>query len=108
LGLQVRDNGRKTFTLDYTSEGRRRRYFIGKPQLEHAGGPRKSQALTLTPALISKVWDERWACRDILKGSFQPHRAVSGPTAYGHLRMLRPTRRNVRIGSGASVPTAPA
>ena len=50
--LQVRDNGRKTFTLDYTSEGRRRRYFIGKPQLEHAGGPRKSQALTLTLALL--------------------------------------------------------
>lgn len=29
FGLQVRDNGRKTFTLDYTFEGRRRRYFIG-------------------------------------------------------------------------------
>lgn len=29
FGLQVRDNGRKTFTLDYTVEGRRRRYFIG-------------------------------------------------------------------------------
>ncbi len=28
-GLQVRTNGRKTFTLDYTFEGRRRRYFIG-------------------------------------------------------------------------------
>ncbi len=28
-GLQVRDNGRKTFTLDYTFEGRRRRYLIG-------------------------------------------------------------------------------
>jgi hypothetical protein len=29
FGLQVRDNGRKTFTLDYTFEGRRRGYFIG-------------------------------------------------------------------------------
>lgn len=29
FGLQVRENGRKTFTLDYTFEGRRRRYFIG-------------------------------------------------------------------------------
>lgn len=29
FGLQVRDNGRKTFTLDYTFEARRRRYFIG-------------------------------------------------------------------------------
>jgi hypothetical protein len=26
---QVGDNGRKTFTLDYTFEERRRRYFIG-------------------------------------------------------------------------------
>ena len=29
FGLQVRDNGRKTFTLDYAFEARRRRYFIG-------------------------------------------------------------------------------
>lgn len=29
FGLQVRDIRRKTFTLDYTFEGRRRRYFIG-------------------------------------------------------------------------------
>ena len=29
FGLQVRDNGRKTFTLDYSFEGRRRRYFVG-------------------------------------------------------------------------------
>jgi hypothetical protein len=29
FGLQVRDNGRKTLTLDYTFEGRCRRYFIG-------------------------------------------------------------------------------
>ena len=29
FGLQPRDNGRKTFTLDYAFEGRRRRYFIG-------------------------------------------------------------------------------
>ena len=28
FGLQVRDNGRKTFTLDYTFEVGRRRYFI--------------------------------------------------------------------------------
>jgi hypothetical protein len=27
--LKVRDHGRKAFTLDYTFEGRRRRYFIG-------------------------------------------------------------------------------
>lgn len=29
FGLQVRRNGRKTFTLDYTFEARRRRYYIG-------------------------------------------------------------------------------
>jgi hypothetical protein len=29
FGVQVRQNGRKTFTLDYTFEARRRRYFIG-------------------------------------------------------------------------------
>jgi integrase len=29
FGIQVRANGRKSFTLDYTFEGRRRRYFIG-------------------------------------------------------------------------------
>ena len=29
FGLQLRDNGRKTFTLDYTVEGRRQRTFIG-------------------------------------------------------------------------------
>lgn len=29
FGLQVRQNGRKTFTLDYTFEARRRRYYIG-------------------------------------------------------------------------------
>lgn len=28
FGFQVHSNGRKTFTLDYTFEGRRRRYFI--------------------------------------------------------------------------------
>ncbi len=27
FGLQVRDSGRKTFTLDYTFEGRRRRTY---------------------------------------------------------------------------------
>jgi hypothetical protein len=29
FGFQVRDDGRKTLTLDYTFEGRRRRYLIG-------------------------------------------------------------------------------
>jgi hypothetical protein len=29
FGLQVRDNGRMSFTLDYTYDGRQRRYFIG-------------------------------------------------------------------------------
>ncbi len=29
FGVQVRQNGRKTFTLDYSFEARRRRYFIG-------------------------------------------------------------------------------
>jgi integrase len=29
FGLQVRGNGRKSFTLDYTFEARRRRFFIG-------------------------------------------------------------------------------
>jgi len=28
FGLQVRDNGRRTFTLDYTFEGRCQSYFI--------------------------------------------------------------------------------
>ena len=45
FGLQVRDNGRKTFTLDYTSEGRGRRYFIGDfPALECRRGSRQDQA----------------------------------------------------------------
>jgi hypothetical protein len=49
FGLQVRDNGRKTFTLDYTVEGRRRRYFISDhpawsvqaalDTFEHSEGP---------------------------------------------------------------------
>jgi len=30
FGLQVRRNGRKTFTLDYTVEGRRRRYTVAR------------------------------------------------------------------------------
>ncbi len=29
FGVQVRGTGRKTFTLDYAFEGRRRRLFIG-------------------------------------------------------------------------------
>jgi hypothetical protein len=29
FGLQVRPNGRKSFTLDYVIDGRRRRIFIG-------------------------------------------------------------------------------
>jgi hypothetical protein len=29
FGIQVRQTGRKSFTLDYTFEGRRRRFFIG-------------------------------------------------------------------------------
>jgi integrase len=29
FGVQVRETGRKSFTLDYTFEGRRRRFFIG-------------------------------------------------------------------------------
>ena len=44
FGLQVRDNGRKTFTLDYTSEGRGRRYFIGDfPALEAAAARDKTK-----------------------------------------------------------------
>lgn len=29
FGVQVRETGRKSFTLDYTFEGRRRRFYIG-------------------------------------------------------------------------------
>jgi hypothetical protein len=29
FGVQVRESGRKSFTLDYTYEGRRRRFYIG-------------------------------------------------------------------------------
>lgn len=29
FGIQVRETGRKSFTLDYTLDGRRRRLFIG-------------------------------------------------------------------------------
>ena len=29
FGVQVRENGRKSFTLDYMFEGRRRRLYIG-------------------------------------------------------------------------------
>src|SRR5579872_5695906 len=29
FGIQIRSSGRKSFTLDYTFEGRRRRLFIG-------------------------------------------------------------------------------
>ena len=39
FGLQVRHNGRKTFTLDYTFEGRRRPYSVGfrpNPRLNEA------------------------------------------------------------------------
>ena len=51
FGLQVRDNGRKTFTLDYTFEGRRRRYFIGDhPAWSVQATSTKPSRLALTAA----------------------------------------------------------
>jgi hypothetical protein len=44
FGLQVRDSGRKPFTLDYTVEGRRRRYFICDHSAWPVGSGRGSPA----------------------------------------------------------------
>ena len=35
FGVQVRETGRKSFTLDYMFEGRRRRLYIGDFTLTH-------------------------------------------------------------------------
>jgi hypothetical protein len=57
FGLQVRDDGGKSFTLDYTHEGRRRRYFISdhiawsvqaardRVTIEHSESPRWVEAV---------------------------------------------------------------
>ena len=52
FGVQVRETGRKSFTLDYMFEGRRRRFFIGdfpdwstNATREHTAGLTASAAL---------------------------------------------------------------
>ena len=43
FGLQVRSNGRKTFTLDYTFKGGRRRYAVGDPPAWNSPRPRAGE-----------------------------------------------------------------
>ena len=65
FGVQVRQNGRKTFTLDYTFEARRRRYFIGDHPVWTVAAAR-DEAKRLKRAIDGgtdplDTRDERWA-----------------------------------------------
>jgi integrase len=88
FGLQVRQNGRKTFTLDYTFEGRRRRFTIGDY-------PAWSVALARDEAKRLKrdvdagrdplnVRDERWAAptiKDLVERYLEEHTTKLVPNA---------------------------
>ena len=64
FGLQVRENGRKTFTLDYTFEGRCERYFIGDyPAWVVAAAPDEPRRLKREIDGGTHPPDKRWAGR---------------------------------------------
>lgn len=88
FGLQVRQNGRKTFTLDYTFEGRRRRFTIGDyPSWSVAQAREEAKKLKRDVDAGRdplNVRDERWAAptiKDLVERYLEEHTTKLVPNA---------------------------
>ena len=88
FGVQVRQNGRKTFTLDYTFEARRRRYNIGDyPTWSVAAAREEAKRLKREvdagrDPLTQR--DERWAAptiKDLVERYLEEHASRLVPNA---------------------------
>lgn len=95
FGLQVRHNGRKTFTVDYTFEGRRRRYFIG----DHPGwtvAAARDEARRLKREIDGGIdpldrRDERWAAptvADLVERYLEEHVSKQAADAGKDIRSM--------------------